>query len=231
MVDTEHMVAFVAERLSAAADPERAVAMAAYLKTDDPFYGVGRSAQKPILADLVSRFPIGSADEYEAAVRALWAQPHREEKYLAIDLAKKYRTLITTPRLPLYRTLIVEGAWWDFVDAVAAHLVGRVLLQDREIVAPQMRAWIADPDMWIRRTAILSQLTHKTATDEVMLFEFCLACAHEKEFFIRKAIGWALRQYARVAPEEVAHFVVEHRDQLAPLSFREATKHLGEMVS
>lgn len=231
MLDPELLVAFVAERLSAVADQERAIAMAAYLKTDDPFYGVGRKEQKPVFADLITRFPIASSDEYEDAVRALWARPHREEKYLAIDLAKRYLTFITTPRLPLYRTLVTEGAWWDFVDAVAAHLVGRVLLQDREVVAPTMRAWIEDPDMWIRRTALLSQLTHKGATDEDMLFEFCLARAHEKEFFIRKAIGWALRQHARLAPGEVAAFVLEHREQLSPLSFREATKHLGELVS
>lgn len=220
------MVALVQGRLAAVADADRAVGMAAYLKTDMPFYGVGRKEQKEILKELVAGFPIPDPDEYEAVVLALWRLPHREEKYLAIDVAKRHRKFITTARLPLYRTLIEEGGWWDFVDAVAAHLVGRVLLDDRAAVAPRMRNWIDDPDMWIRRTAILSQLMHKEATDEAMLFEFCLARAHEKEFFIRKAIGWALRQYARVAPEAVTAFLEAHRVELASLSFREAAKHL-----
>lgn len=229
MVDTEACTGWVADELAKRADPVRASSMAAYMKTDMPFYGVGRDGMKPILRDLFRRYPVESAGDYERLVRALWDGPHREEKYIAIEVAKRHRGFITFDRLPLYRQLITDGAWWDFVDTVAAHLVGQVLLDDRPRVAPIMREWIDDPDMWVRRTAILSQLTHKESTDADMLFEFCHARAHEKEFFIRKAIGWSLRQYARVAPDEVRAFLAEHRDRLSGLSFREAAKHLGEI--
>jgi 3-methyladenine DNA glycosylase AlkD len=121
---------------------------------------------------------------------------------------------------------VTEGAWWDFVDDVASHLVGRVTLLERESVRPVLERWIDHPDMWLRRTAILSQLGHKDKTDWEMLADFCLRRAHEKEFFIRKAIGWALREYARIEPDVVRRFATENRERLSGLSFREATKHV-----
>jgi len=109
---------------------------------------------------------------------------------------------------------------------VAADLVGAVLASDRLEIAPAMRRWIDDPDMWIRRTAILSQIRHKANTDERMLFDFCRRRANEKEFFIRKAIGWALREYAKVEPTAVRGFLASHGQKLSGLSVREAAKHL-----
>jgi 3-methyladenine DNA glycosylase AlkD len=172
------------------------------------------------------RFPISSRAEYLAAVKALWERPHREEKYCAIGLAVDYPEYITIGSVPLYRRMVVEGAWWDFVDDIAIRLVGRVLLEDRSRMHPKLDRWIDDPDMWIRRTAILSQIKHKDRTDQEQLFEYCLSRAHEKEFFIRKAIGWALREYAKTDPDAVREFAVEHRGELSGLSFREATKHI-----
>jgi 3-methyladenine DNA glycosylase AlkD len=122
--------------------------------------------------------------------------------------------------------MIVEGAWWDFVDDIAIRLVGMVLLDDRERMHPKLDRWIDDPNMWIRRTAILSQIKHRDRTDQDQLFGYCLKRADEKEFFIRKAIGWALREYAKTEPDAVREFALNHRDQLSGLSFREATKHL-----
>jgi 3-methyladenine DNA glycosylase AlkD len=90
--------------------------------------------------------------------------------------------------------------------------------------------WIDSDDMWLRRTAIICQVGAKERTDADRLFRFCARRASEQEFFIRKAIGWALRQHARVDPESVARFVIEHRDELSGLSFREATKHIGHLV-
>jgi len=200
--------------------------MAAYMKTEMPFYGVKRPARTPVFKAMVERFPIESAVAYERAVLALWSQPHREEKYMAIRLARHYRRFIELPRLPLYRRLIVEGAWWDFVDEVAAHLVGELLLRHRGEVGPVMDLWVGDDDMWVRRSAILSQLRHGEETDEERLFAYCLRCAEERAFFIRKAIGWSLRQYARVAPDAVLRFVRENDDVLSGLSKREALKHL-----
>ena len=219
-------VEFVAAELAALADAEKAAGMAAYMKTDMPFYGVQKRLRTPVFREMKRRYPIDDAPEYEAAVLALWGRPSREEKYLAIGIATGYREFITFDRVPLYRRLIVEGAWWDFVDDVAARCVGPVLLNEREAMAPVIDAWSEDPDMWIRRSAILAHLKHKADTDYEQLFRHCLALAPEREFFIRKAIGWSLREYAKTAPERVRDFALDHREELSGLSFREATKHL-----
>ena len=220
------IVAFVRRSLKAVEDPERAISMAAYMKTDMPFYGVSSPARRPIARELKVQYPPGSASEYRKNVGLLWALPHREEKYLAIDYALSFKNLITFDQIDLYRQMVVEGAWWDFVDGIASDLVGRVMLNDRERMRPVLEEWIDHKDMWLRRTALLAQLRHKSATDEAMLFDFCRRRAHEREFFIRKAIGWALREYARVHPEAVRRFLAENEANLSGLSRREAAKHL-----
>ncbi|MBA2724982.1 MAG: DNA alkylation repair protein [Actinobacteria bacterium] len=217
---------FVSEALAALADPEKAASMQAYMKTDMPFYGVPKPERAPIARELKRRFPSANEAEYRRSVLSLWDLPHREEKYLAIGYAEAFKPFITFDQIDLYQQLVTEGAWWDFVDEVASHLVGRIVLNDRDRMRPVLEAWIDHPDMWLRRTAILSQLGHKAMTDWPMLSDFCMRRAHEKEFFIRKAIGWALREYARVEPDLVADFAKEHQKKLSGLSYREATKHL-----
>jgi len=197
------LIQFVQTELSRLADPAKAAPMQAYMKTDMPFYGVPKPLRAPIARELKKRFPPSTAIEYRQHVSDLWALPHREEKYLAIGYAESFRQFISFDQVDLYERLIVEGAWWDFVDEVASHLVGRVLLDDQKRMRPVPRTWIDGSDMWLRRTAIISQLGHKEKTDWPMLSDFCLRRAHEREFFIRKAIGWALRDYARVEPDLV----------------------------
>lgn len=219
-------VAFVAGELDELANPQKAAAMAAYMKTDMPFYGVQKKARDGVYEEMLRRFPVGSRREYTTAVVELWQRPHREEKYLAVGLAKAYSQYQTVGSLPLYRKLIVEGAWWDFVDEIAINLVGAVWLRHRERTTPMIERWVDDDDMWLRRSAIVGQLKHKTETDEALLFDFCLRRAGEREFFIRKAIGWALREYAKTAPDAVRAFVTSHEEVWSGLTFREATKHL-----
>ena len=217
---------FAARELAKVGDKDDAQAMAAYLKTDMPFFGVKRSAYKPIFKEMMKRFPIETRVEYESAVKTMWARPHREEKYFAIGIARDARRYISPPSLRIYRRLVIEGAWWDFVDEIAINLVGKILLEHRDRTAPIMEKWIDDRDMWIRRTALLAHLKHKSETDTAMLFDHCLRRADEPEFFIRKAIGWVLRQYARTDPDAVARFVMDNRETWSGLTFREATKHL-----
>ncbi len=219
-------VEFVQVELAGLSDPARSARMAAYMKTDAPFYGVRKPALAPVFREMLARFPVRSRADYTRSVLELWALPHREEKYLAIDLARAYPAYRTIGSMPLYRRLIVEGAWWDLVDGVAADLVGGVLRDDQTRGSATVRRWIDHPDLWLRRTAIICQLRHRADTDEAMLFDFCLRRAHEREFFIRKAIGWALREYAKTAPEQVRAFVLAHRGRWSGLTFREATKHL-----
>ena len=220
-------VEFVAAELAALANPEHAAAMAAYMKTDMAFFGVKRPDCSRIFKEAMKRFPVANRADYERGALEFWSQPRREEKYMAVSLARAVPRYVTPPSLPLYRKLIVEGAWWDFVDDVAAHLVGTLLLEDRDRIAPVMEQWIDHSNMWLRRSALLAHLRHKHQTDEATLFDHCLRRADESEFFIRKAIGWVLRQYARTAPGAVTDFVLANRDAWSGLTFREATKHLA----
>ena len=224
---TTELTGFVQSRLAPLACPENARAMAAYMKTEMPFYGIKTPDRRPISREAIRRFPPDDRQAYEASVLALWRLPHREEKYAAIAYARGFRAHIVPASLPLYERLVREGQWWDFVDEIAAHLVGKVLLDHRDEVQPLMDRWVTDDDMWVRRTAILSQLRHKQHTDAERLFAYCLARAHEREFFIRKAIGWALREYSKASPEAVRDFIVAYRDELSPLSVREGAKRLA----
>jgi 3-methyladenine DNA glycosylase AlkD len=222
----DELVSFVEEELAARADPEKAVAMAAYMKTDMPFYGVQKKGRTEVFRALKSRFPVDDVEVYRKVVAALWERPHREEKYLAVGVAKHYTQFLTFDNIDLYHRLIVEGAWWDFVDEVAINCVGIAYMKDRGEVEPTIEAWVDDECMWLRRTSLISPIKHKSHTNHEMLFDHCLRRAAETEFFIRKAIGWTLREYAKTDPVRVRDFLLAHRDRWSGLTFREAGKHL-----
>jgi 3-methyladenine DNA glycosylase AlkD len=200
------------------------------MKTNMPFYGVQKAARVEILSELMDRFPVPDRESYEAMVLGLWDLPNREEKYLALGVARHLREHVTPLSLPLYRNLIVEGAWWDFVDEIATKLIRRLVVEHPAQTWPVVDLWIDDEDMWLRRSTILCQIGAKQDTDTARLFGFCERRAFEEEFFIRKAIGWALREYAKTDPEAVAAFVLAQRARLSSLSYREATKHIGHLL-
>lgn len=226
------IVEFVQSRLALLRDERRARESAAYLKTEQPMLGVSEPARRPVMREMVGAFPPADAAEYRANLCKLWEagrQPggFREMQYAALYYAEEFGDHHAPALFPLLRRLIVEGAWWDLVDWTASGIVCPIVLNHRARSVPVMRKWIDDEDLWVRRAAILCQLGHKGATDEDMLFEFCLRRAGEPEFFIRKAIGWALRQYARTNPDSVKQFLLAHKAELSPLSLREAGKHIG----
>ena len=225
-VSSPEIVRFIESEFQALADPVKAALMQAYMKTAEPFYGIQKPERARIFRQMKKRFAPAGRREYEAGIRALWRLPHREEKYAAIEYAVQSRALITGKSLPLYEKLIRDGAWWDLVDPVAVWLVARVLLAERRQTRPIMSRWIGDKDLWIRRAALLSQIRHKEATDERQLFSHCLRCAPDQPFFIRKAIGWALRDYSYTAPHSVRDFLLANRGRLSGLSFREGAKQL-----
>jgi len=223
---TNQLTTFISSEYKKLANPVKARDMAAYMKTDMPFYGIQKPARVPIYKEMKSRFPITTRKQYEQAFLALWQLPHREEKYAALAIANHWPKYITPPSIPLYRRLIKEGAWWDFVDGIAANLVGTVWLNNRDRISPMMDQWIVDNDMWIRRSAIIGQLNHKKETDTARLYNYCIKRADEKEFFIRKAIGWALREHSYTDPKAVRSFLMKHKEKISGLSFREGAKYL-----
>jgi 3-methyladenine DNA glycosylase AlkD len=214
------------ELLLGSADPDKAPAMAAYMKTETPFYGVTSQLRKAISAKLAQQFPATTRAEYETAVRALWRGASREEKYLAVAYARSFPRYVTLSSIPMYRTMITQGAWWDFVDDIAAHLVGTVLLNQRDRLTSTMTVWTTSGDMWLRRTSILAQLRHKADTDTTLLDIACTRNLESTEFFIRKATGWALREYARTDPAWVLEYVERHEHEMSGLTYRESMKHL-----
>jgi 3-methyladenine DNA glycosylase AlkD len=128
--------------------------------------------------------------------------------------------------MQLYERLIREGGWWDFTDEIATHLVSRVLKKSPKLCWPLLDRWIGADVLWLRRAALLAQLRRKEETDEEKLFEYCLAVSAEEDFFIRKAIGWVLRDYGKTKPERVKYFVAENRDSFSELTVREALRLL-----
>ena len=162
-------------------------------------------------------------------VLTLWDEAtHREEWYaaLAVLQAPRHRTWRDLTLLPLYDHLVVTGHWWDVVDDLATHSLGELLVLEPEQVGRLMREWAVDDDVWRRRSALVCQVGAKTDTDVALLADVVRVNLDDADFFVRKGIGWALRAYARTDPEWVRAFVDAHRDQLSPLSVREATKHL-----
>jgi 3-methyladenine DNA glycosylase AlkD len=223
-------VAYVRGSLAARADPEKAAGMQAYMKTDMPFYGVQKPGRVEILRTLVREYPPADREEYESLVLALWALAHREEKYLAQGLAFAFPEFIVPESMTIYERFVVDGAWWDLVDEAATHPIRHLVLEFGDQTWPVIDRWNEDRNMWKRRVSLICQVGAKQRTDAGRLFRYCLARAHEREFFIRKAIGWALRDYAYVDPEAVARFVTANRERLSGLSFREASKHIGHLV-
>jgi len=222
----QHVVEHVARALEELRDPVKAIGMAAYMKTEMPFYGVQKPDRIQILRELKKDFEPANASEYADAVLFLWSQPHREEKYFAINYAHMFREFVVRDSMPIYERMIREGAWWDFVDPLSADLVGGVYSRERKALKPLMNKWSKDKDKWIRRGSLLCHLHHKHDTDHEQLFGQCLLLAGEKEFFIQKAIGWALREFSKTDPKAVKKFLRENENVLAPLSYREGAKHL-----
>ena len=220
-------IASVREGLAPLADPDRAAGQAAYLKTDEPMLGVRVPDVRRVTRAAAKTAGFTGTDQVIAATRTLWdGARNREERRAAIGLllAPVVKQFVTPAVMDLVRHMVVTGAWWDLVDdLVRVQLIVRD--HDRACEDARMRRWARDADMWVRRYAILHQLQAKDATDAGLLADVVDPNLGDGEFFIRKAIGWALRDYARTGPDWVWAFVVGRPDMSA-LSRREATKHL-----
>ncbi len=226
-LDTDALRAFVSEGLAQVANPADAGPMQAYMKTEMPFHGVKKPARQPIRKEAKRHFVPSTHDEWVDGIRALWSLPHREEKYHALEWGKDHRRKhLAMASLPLIEQLIREGAWWDLVDSAVSYFLSPLAMAEPEAMASVLEAWIDDDDLWIRRSAIIAHNGHGDATDEARLFDFCRRRAHEREFFIRKAIGWALRDYSKTNPDAVRGFLLAEKENLSGLSFREGAKQL-----
>lgn len=219
----------VLERLArlygAARDPERAVRAEAYMRDQFPFLGLAAPAQRALGRTVLAGLPKPTEEDLRTVALACWSMGEREFQYFACDWLRKHVAVPGPGFLATVATLITTHSWWDTVDPLATRVVGGLVRRHPQLSA-EMDAWSADPNMWLVRTAILHQLHYGAETDTDRLFGYCSRQAGHRDFFVRKAIGWSLRHYARTDPAAVTRYVSENRDRLSPLSVREATKHL-----
>jgi 3-methyladenine DNA glycosylase AlkD len=208
-----------------AADAERAAAQRAYMRDQFSYLGIAVPERRRLARALLKAAARPTTSDCVALALRCWQQPEREFRYFAVDYLIANVKHCDSSLIATLRTLITTESWWDTIDPLASRVVGPLVAADPSLVAT-MDSWVRDENLWIARTAILHQLRFKAETDEKRLFEYCVVQAEHPDFFIRKAIGWALREYAYTAPDAVRAFLDREHDRLSPLSVREAAKHL-----
>jgi 3-methyladenine DNA glycosylase AlkD len=211
------------------ADPAKAPQMQAYMKSAMPYLGVSAVPLRATCREVFAGLPLPSADAWRGLVLGLFRGARfREERYAAIELSgvARARAFQTLDALPMYEEMIVAGAWWDYVDVIAAHRLGPLLRGAPREMKAAMLAWSRGEHLWKRRAAILCQLRFKADTDLELLYACIEPSVGSGEFFLRKGIGWALRQHAWTDPREVLRYVKANRARLSPLTKREALKNV-----
>ncbi|KRF16540.1 hypothetical protein ASG90_09635 [Nocardioides sp. Soil797] len=239
-IGPHELATIVRQRIAEAADPAKAPSMQAYMKSEMPYRGVTAQPLGRLLKEAYAEWTLPDEQSWHEAVLLLWDEAEfREERYAATTLAghRLYREHQQPHTLELYRHLVETGAWWDHVDGIATHLVRDILVVHRDDLTPMMREWAVDDDLWIRRTAVICQVGLKDRLDQRLLADVIDAnldgstrttppkSPYGREFFIRKAVGWALRDHFRTDPDWVLAYVDERGARLSGLSRREALKH------
>lgn len=208
------------------ADPERRPQMAMYMRDQFDFLGVATPDRRGVSKSAIRLAKNASASELIEFAQLCWLQPEREFQYIGADALRAGAKHLAPSDLPAVRVLIETRPWWDTIDSLAPWTVGVMVKGHPELVA-DMDEWIADDNIWVARSAILHQLSYKEDTDAERLFRYIASRASDKEFFIRKASGWALRQYSRFDGAAVRSFIEAHDDELSGLTKREGLKRLN----
>jgi 3-methyladenine DNA glycosylase AlkD len=205
------------------------------MKSSMPFHGIAAPLRRQLMADAVKAHPCTTTRDLHDTMRSLWrGATHREQRYAAMELARVgvHRQLLDASLLPLYEQMIVDSAWWDICDDISGHALGRLLERWPDAIKPLLRRWAVGSNFWLRRAAILSQRRLGHGFDAPLLYDTILPSigdhALAREFFLRKGIGWALRERSYTAPDEVQAFCREYAAQLAPLTVREALKVIAK---
>ena len=222
------LISSICKELEAAAKPEKADGMQRYMKSEMPYRGVQTVPLRKICRQVFADHPLAGFDDWTETVLEMWRRAEfREERYCAVELTghKNYRDHQTMKALPMYEEMVVTGAWWDYVDNIAGHRLRDILVRYPSAIARHIRAWSRDADMWKRRSSIICQLRRGFDTDLDLLFDCIEENLADKEFFIRKAIGWALRDLAWFDLDTVERYVAENEARLSGLSKREALKN------
>jgi 3-methyladenine DNA glycosylase AlkD len=217
---------YLLDQLVAYANPIYAPAMKAYMKDHFDYFGVNAPTRKQIVKSFKSIYKLNVLeDDFWELIHLLWKEDHRESQYIAIDLLQSHAKKITADRLPFLETLIINKSWWDSIDGIAPAIIGEILRRLPEYRDAYIYRWMDSDNIWLQRSAIIFQLKYGTATDWDLLCEAILKHDTSKEFFVRKAQGWALRQYSKFEPLKVMAFVSAN-PQLSGLTKKEALRNL-----
>jgi 3-methyladenine DNA glycosylase AlkD len=203
-------------------DPKNAIPMAKYMKHEFEFLGIKTPVRRDLLKEFHKQDGFPEITELKEIVLDLWGLPAREYQYFALSLLRKFSQEVPEEFIDLYEYLIITKSWWDSVDGIASWLVGVHFLRFPELKNKYIGKWMTSGNMWLQRTCILFQLGYKDKTDVMLLGQIIMSVADSKEFFLRKAIGWALREYSKTDHQAVINFV--ENNELSLLSNREAYK-------
>lgn len=222
------MVSDALETIQSTLEPHRDVIkaerMAKYMRDQFAFLGIPSPERKALARELFRTLGLLQEPIDARLVRDLWALPSREYQYLALDYLDRQRKKLSPAHADLIEHCVTTKSWWDTIDPLS-HVAGE-LVKKHPVALEKLEAWATADNFWLRRIAILHQLGFKRDMDEARLFRYVLLNAHDTEFFIRKAIGWALRECSYSSPEAVEAFVRDHERELSSLSRREALKAL-----
>lgn len=219
----------IRKRLLRVADSKKAPEMQAYMKSKMSYAGVSSPQLKLVTKEAFKDLKWKNSKEWSSAVLTLWRKAQfREERYAAISLARhtSARAFQKPEALKIYKEMIISGAWWDYIDVIASHLVGPLVREYPEKLRPVMLRWAKDKNLWICRTAILCQLSSGREVDLSFLYQCIEPSMESSEFFLQKAAGWALRQVAWYNPREVKKYVKKNQNRLSRLTVREALKNI-----
>ena len=212
-----------ASQLAAMANAEKAVFMKAYMKNKFDFLGIQTPERRKVCKNYMKEHKLKDEKELKTVVKELWMMREREFQYFAIELLAYNKKLWQLPVINLFEYCITNKSWWDTVDFMAGECTGRYFKIFPGQIIPVTGQWNKSPDVWLQRSSLLFQKSYKHGTDTNLLSAYILNLASSKEFFIQKAIGWVLREYAKTNRLWVENFVAQH--SLPALSKREATKH------
>ena len=216
----------IRESLKAVGEPAKAREMQRYMKTTQKFYGVQAAARKNIFRITAKAFPVTSRTDYEAVIFELWRGEFREDMYQALEVAIRFREFHDLKSFPIYEKLVYTSPNWDTLDWIAGRLVSPLVVENRQLESI-LKHWMIEDNFWVRRASLLAHLHHRSNTNTALLSKTILKLAPDKEFFVRKAIGWILRDYSYANPKWVKKFIEENQDVLSGLSKREALRHIN----
>jgi 3-methyladenine DNA glycosylase AlkD len=225
MIIWPESAAFLTKLFEENANPANAEPMKNYMKGHFPFLGIKSPLRKELEKQYFNETGILKKPFNQELVLALWEKNEREYQYTALVYMEKSLKKLQKADLPFMERLITTKSWWDTVDAIAPKPVGKIAVAFPDVVEETIDGWAIHDNMWLRRAALLFQLKYKQNTNEDLLYQYIRQNADRKEFFIQKAIGWALREYSKTNPVSVKQFI--ESQPLAPLSVREGSKYLG----